>query len=80
MTLPTVFPLAFSGGIHPNVEKVGGLQSQGGKGDAVMYYREPLTTQDLKTSGFPDGLTTWQNRSHPLETTKGEIKEMISSL
>jgi hypothetical protein len=55
MTLPTVFPLAFSGGIHPNVEKVGGLQSQGGKGDAVMYYREPLTTQDLKSSGFPEG-------------------------
>ena len=41
--------------INPNVAKVGGLQRQGGKGDAVVYYREPLKTQDLKSSGFPEG-------------------------
>ena len=38
-----------------NVAKVGGLQSQGVKGDAVVGYREPLTTQDLESSGFPGG-------------------------
>ena len=41
--------------INPNVAKVGGLQSQGVKGEAVVAYRNPLTTQDLKSSGFPVG-------------------------
>ena len=34
--------------VYPNVAKVGGLQSQGVKGTAVVIYRKPLTTQDLK--------------------------------
>jgi hypothetical protein len=37
------------------VAKAGGLQSQGVKGEAVVCYRNPLTTQDLKSSGFPFG-------------------------
>jgi hypothetical protein len=41
--------------IAPNVVKVGGLQSQGVRGEAVVAYRDPLTTQDLKSSGFPEG-------------------------
>jgi hypothetical protein len=41
--------------IHLNVAKVGGLQSQGVKGEAVVGYRKSLTTQDLKSSGFPGG-------------------------
>jgi hypothetical protein len=41
--------------IIPNVAKAGGLQSQGVKGEAVVGYRDPLTTQDLKSSGFPEG-------------------------
>ena len=41
--------------IYPNVAKVGGLQSQGGKGEIVVGYLDPLTTQDLKFSGFPEG-------------------------
>ncbi len=41
--------------IYPNVAKVGGLQSQGVKGAAVAIYRKSLTTQDLKSSGFPEG-------------------------
>jgi hypothetical protein len=41
--------------IDPNVAKAGGLQSQGVKGEAVIGYRESLTTQDLKSSGFPEG-------------------------
>jgi hypothetical protein len=41
--------------MYLNVAKVGGLQSQGVKADAVFLYREALTTQDLKSSGFPGG-------------------------
>ena len=41
--------------LNLNVAKTGELQSQGGKGEAVVSYREPLTTQDLKFSGFPAG-------------------------
>jgi hypothetical protein len=41
--------------VNLNVAKVGGLQSQGVKGEAVVGYREPLTTQDLESSGFPGG-------------------------
>jgi hypothetical protein len=40
---------------NPNVAKAGGLQSQGVKGEVVVVYLESLTTQDLKSSGFPDG-------------------------
>jgi len=41
--------------IYPGVAKVGGLQSQGAKGKAVVVYCEPLTTLDLEPSGFPEG-------------------------
>jgi hypothetical protein len=41
--------------INPNVAKVGGLQSQGTKGEAVVVYCEPLATPDLESSGFPEG-------------------------
>jgi len=41
--------------VNPNVAKVGGLQSQGAKGEAVVVYRESLTTPDLMSSGFPEG-------------------------
>ena len=40
---------------NPNVAKVGGLQSQGVKGEIVVGYLDPLTTQDMKSSGFPVG-------------------------
>ena len=40
---------------YPNVAKVGGLQSQGVKVEIVVGYIDPLTTQDLKSSGFPVG-------------------------
>jgi len=40
---------------YPNVAKAGGLQSQGVKGEVVVVYLESLTTQDLKSSGFPAG-------------------------
>ena len=41
--------------INPNVAKVGGLQSQGVKVEIVVGYIDPLTTQDLNSSGFPEG-------------------------
>jgi len=39
--------------IYPNVAKAGGFESQGVKGEAVIDYRDPLTTRDLKSSSFP---------------------------
>ena len=41
--------------VYLNVAKVGGLQRQGVKGEAVVIYRKPLTTPVLKPSGFPEG-------------------------
>jgi len=45
----------FGNYLNPNVAKAGGLQSQGVRGDAVISYRNPMATQDLKSSGFPEG-------------------------
>ena len=42
----------------PNVANVGGLQIPGVKGEVVVLYFEPLTTQKLKSSGVPDGPLT----------------------
>ncbi len=39
--------------MDPNVANIGGLQSQGVKGEVVVLYFEPLTTQNLKSSGVP---------------------------
>jgi hypothetical protein len=41
--------------VIPVVAKAGGLQSPGVKGEIVVSYLDPLTTQDLKFSGFPIG-------------------------
>ena len=41
--------------LYSDVAKEGELQSQGVKGEAVVAYRNPLTTLDLKFSGFPVG-------------------------
>jgi len=40
---------------NPNVAKVGGLRSQGARGEAVVIYCEPLATPDPEPSGFPNG-------------------------
>jgi hypothetical protein len=42
-------------GPQPNAAKAGGLQSPGVKGEIVVGYLDPLTTQDLRSSGFPAG-------------------------
>jgi hypothetical protein len=41
--------------VYPNVASVGGLRSQDVEGDVVVLYFEPLTTQNLKSSGVPEG-------------------------
>jgi hypothetical protein len=41
--------------VYPNVAKVGGLQSQGAEGEAVVGYCEPSATPDLEPSDFPEG-------------------------
>jgi hypothetical protein len=51
-----MFRIVSLGVTVPNVARVGGLQSQGVKGEVVVVYLEFLTTQDLKSSGFPDVL------------------------
>ncbi len=54
--LPRLFPdLTYENRLDPNVAKAGGLQSQGVKGEVVVGYRKSLTTQDLESSGFPEG-------------------------
>ena len=40
--------------VKPSVAKAGGVQSQGAKGEAAVIYCDPLATQDLGASGFPD--------------------------
>ena len=46
-----------SGIVNPNVANAGGLQSPGVKGEepVVVFYFEPLTTQNLKFSDVPEG-------------------------
>ena len=41
--------------LSPNAANVGGLQIQGVKGEVVVLYFEPLTTQKLKSSDVPEG-------------------------
>ena len=41
--------------VFPNVANGGGLKSQGVKGDVVVLYFKSLTTQNLKSSGVPEG-------------------------
>jgi hypothetical protein len=36
--------------MNPSVANVGGLQSQGANGAAVVHYRKPLATRDLEPS------------------------------
>ena len=50
---------------NPNVAKVGGPQSPGVMGEAVVGYCESLTTQDLKSSGFPQ---CFQGKQHGKST------------
>jgi hypothetical protein len=75
----------------PDVAKAGGLQSQGVKGEIVVGYLDPLTTQDLKSSGFPDVLgrsskseaqrvNNMVKSTSSFEFTIGDIQEIVFSL
>lgn len=58
--------------LYPNVANVGGLQSQGVEGEVVVLYFEPLTRQNLKSSGVPDVLGR-SSKSEDQRATKGFI-------
>jgi hypothetical protein len=61
----------------PNIAKAGGLQSQGVKGEAVISYRNPLTTQDLKSSGFPARVNNMVKSIPSFEFTDGDIRKIV---
>jgi len=39
----------------PALQKPEGFRVKMSKGEVVVFYFEPLATQDLKSSGFPEG-------------------------
>ena len=49
----------------PTLQKPEGFRVKASEGEVVVLYFEPSATQNLKSSGFPEGETTWQNRPHP---------------
>ena len=52
--------------LDPNVANVGWLQSPGVKSEVVVLYFEPLTTQNLKFSGVPEGPLTGAQRANSM--------------
>jgi len=66
--------------VIPNVAKAGGLQSPGVKGEAVLDYRNLLTTQDLMSSGFPEAVNNLANSTSSFEFTTCDIQKMVFSL
>ena len=77
--------------LTPTLQKLEGFRVKAPKGEVVVFYFEPLATQNLKPSGFPEGETTWQNRHHPSgpvvarraksdEFTSGDIQRKALSL
>jgi hypothetical protein len=46
----------------PTLQKSEGFRVKASEGEIVVLYFKPSTTQNLKSSGFPEGETTWQNR------------------
>jgi hypothetical protein len=63
--------------LYPNAAKAGGLQSQGVKGEAVISYRNPLITQNLKSSGFPARVNNMAKSIPSFEFTDGDILELV---
>jgi hypothetical protein len=51
--------------LSPTLQKPEGFRVQASEGEVVVLYFEPSATQNLESSGFPEGETTWQNRPHP---------------
>ena len=48
-----------------SLQKPESFRAKASEGEVVVFYFEPSATQNMKSSGFPEGGTTWQNRPHP---------------
>ena len=66
--------------VNLNVAKAGGFQSPGVKGEAVLDYRNPLTTQDLMSSDFPEAVNNMANSTSSFEFTTCDIPQIVFSL
>jgi len=49
----------------PTLQKLEDFRVKASGGEVVVLYFKPSATQNLKSSGFPEGSTTWLNRPHP---------------
>jgi hypothetical protein len=56
----------------PTLQKQEGFRVKASEGEVVVLYFKPSATQNLKSSGFPEGETTWQNRPHPSNSPMGK--------
>jgi len=45
--------------ITPTLQKPEGFRVKASESEVVVLYFEPSATQNLKSSGFPEGETTW---------------------
>jgi len=61
----------------PTLQKSEGFRVKASEGEVVVLYFKPSATQNLKSSGFPEGETTWQNRPPSFEFTNGGIQEFV---
>ena len=62
--------------LTPTLQKSEGFRVKASEGEVVVLYFELSATQNLKSSGFPEGETTWQNRPHPWNTPMGVSKNL----
>jgi len=51
--------------VTPKLQKSEGFRVKASEGEDVVLYFEAPATRNLRSSGFPVGETTWQNRPHP---------------
>jgi hypothetical protein len=61
----------------PTLQKSEGIRVKASEGEDVVLYFEPSATQNLKSSGFPAGETTWQKSTPSFEFTHGGIQEFV---
>jgi hypothetical protein len=61
----------------PTLQKPEDFRVKASEDEVVVLYFEPSATQNLKSSGFPEGETTWQNRPHPSNSPR-EVSNNLS--
>ncbi len=61
----------------PTLQKLEDFRVKASEGEVVVLYFEPSATQNLKSSGFPEGETTWQNRPYPSDSPM-EVSKNLS--